>query len=184
MRVYHDWEFLEDGRTIEPISVGMVRDDGAEYYAVNRGMPVKRIVKHRWLVENVVPGLPRIHGDRRNYVNQRRNPFAIDWDHRDVKPIDQIAGEVREFLQATPDLELWGWYSAYDHVRLAWLFGPMSDLPSGIPMWTNDLRQEAQRLGLTDEDMPKQEAGHHNALADARHNRVIGEFLLRKEGRR
>jgi hypothetical protein len=39
----YDLEFLEDGRTIELISIGMVCDDGREYYAVNRDMPVRRI---------------------------------------------------------------------------------------------------------------------------------------------
>jgi hypothetical protein len=45
-------------------------------------------------------------------------------------------------------------------------------------MWTNDLRQETARLGLTDDDMPKQASGHHNALADARHNQLMHEFLI------
>ena len=30
----YDFEFLEDGSTIEPISIGMVCEDGREYYAV------------------------------------------------------------------------------------------------------------------------------------------------------
>jgi hypothetical protein len=42
-------------------------------------------------------------------------------------------------------------------------------------MWTNDLKQEAERLG--NPAVPEQGAGEHNALADARHNRVIAEFL-------
>lgn len=184
MRVYHDWEFLEDGRTIAPISVGMVREDGTEYYAVNRDMPHRRIAKHRWLVENVVPGLPRLHGDARlHYAGRRSNPLALDWRHPHLKRRSQLAAEVREFLLDTPDLELWGWYSAYDHVCLAWLYGPMSDLPPGVPMWTNDLRQEALRLGLSDADMPQQPSGHHNALADARHNKVMGEFLTEQARR-
>jgi hypothetical protein len=29
--------------------------------------------------------------------------------------------------------------------------------------------------------MPRQEKGVHNALADARHNKVMGEFLKAKE---
>jgi hypothetical protein len=42
-------------------------------------------------------------------------------------------------------------------------------------MWTNDLKQECARLG--DPQVPQQDRGEHNALADARHNRVIAEFL-------
>lgn len=181
MKIFYDTEFIEDGKTIGLISIGMVREDGRELYRVNRDMPVKQIAKHDWLRANVVPSLPRIHGDRRHYVSARRNPLAIDWEHPDVRPLQSIADAVERFIIATPDVELWAWYGSYDHVALAWLFGPMSQLPAGIPMWTNDLRQEAARLGLTDADMPEQAAGHHNALADARHNRVMAEFLASQQ---
>ncbi|WP_405559084.1 3'-5' exoribonuclease [Streptomyces canus] len=43
----YDLEFLEDGRTIELISIGMVCDDGRQYYAVNRDMTVRKIRKHK-----------------------------------------------------------------------------------------------------------------------------------------
>ena len=33
MRIWFDTEFIEDGRTIDLLSIGMVRDDGLEYYA-------------------------------------------------------------------------------------------------------------------------------------------------------
>lgn len=41
-----------------------------------------------------------------------------------------------------PNIELYGYYSAYDHVALCWLFGKMVDLPTGFPMYTIDLKQE------------------------------------------
>ncbi|MFF0864198.1 3'-5' exoribonuclease domain-containing protein [Nonomuraea sp. NPDC003560] len=180
-KIFYDTEFLEDGRTIDLISIGMVAEDGRELYAINRDMPHKRIAKHDWLRANVVPSLPRIHGDRRHYVSARRNPLALDFDHPAMMSRERIAAEVEHFIVSTPDVELWAWYGAYDHVALAWLFGPMSNLPSGIPMWTNDLRQEVARLGLSGEDMPEQADGHHNALADARHNRVIAELLASQQ---
>ena len=34
MRIFYDTEFLEDGKTIDLISIGMVAEDGREYYAV------------------------------------------------------------------------------------------------------------------------------------------------------
>lgn len=181
MKIFYDTEFLETGSSIDLISIGMVAEDGRELYAVNRDMPAKRIAKHEWLVHNVVPSLPRIHGDRRLQVNRRRNPLALDFEHSDMLNRERIAAKVERFILATPDVELWAWYGAFDHVALAWLFGPMSQLPSGIPMWTNDLRQEAARLGLTDDDMLKQASGHHNALADARHNQVIAKFLASRQ---
>lgn len=156
-----DTEFLEDGRTIELISIGMVREsDGAEYYAVSLDMPLERIEAHQWLRAHVVPSLPLRGGA----------PFLWDRDHPDyqhVKTRKRIAIEVRDFIRAAPDPQLWAFYSAYDHVALAQLFGPMIALPDGIPMWTNDLKQECERLG--NPPLPTLAGGaQHNALHDAR----------------
>jgi hypothetical protein len=173
----YDLEFLEDGRHIELISIGMVCDDGREYYAVNRDMPKRKIRKHQWLMDNVVPHLPRAHGDERNYqIGWLFNPYD-----RVVKRRPQIADEVRAFIQATPDVELWADYGAYDHVALAQLWGPMIALPDGVPMFTHDIQQEARRLGISWDDLPKQESGEHNALADARHNQIVRRWLAARE---
>lgn len=180
-RYFYDCEFLEDGRTIEMISIGIVADDGREYYSINQDAPWPRINRHDWLRTNVLPSLPRIHGDRRNHVSVRRNPMAIDFGDRRFKSHALIADEVRAFLLggATPP-ELWAWYGAYDHVALCQLWGTMMDLPDGIPMYTRDLKQECDRLG--NPPLPEQSKGVHNALADARHNRVRFDALTALAG--
>jgi hypothetical protein len=174
MKIFYDTEFIEDGRTIDLISIGMVAEDGRELYAVNADMPWKRILRHEWLMENVVPSLPIIRHDG---IRPFKRPL-LDRSHPAVRTRAQIAVEVRDFIQATPDVELWASYGAYDHVALAQLWGPMIALPDGVPMWTNDLQQEIERLGVPESDLPKQESGQHNALADARHNRLIAEALI------
>lgn len=184
MRLFYDTEFLEDGKTIELISIGLVTEDGREYYSVASDAPWDRIRKHRWLMENVWPHLP-LRGQRSGLTYTGNGPSrheikltepgTIDLSDVRVKPTWVIANEVRDFIQATPDPQLWAWYGAYDHVALAWLYGPMSELPEGIPMWTNDLRQEAERLG--NPTLPEQTDGEHNALADARHNMVRARAL-------
>jgi hypothetical protein len=178
MRIYYDTEFLEDGKTIELISIGLVAEDGREYYAVNRDMPWPLILRHDWLRANVVPSLPVVRHDG---IRPFRRPL-LDPAHPAVKRRGQIADGVRDFVQATPEPELWAWYGAYDHVALCQLWGSMVSLPRGVPMFTRDLKQEAERLG--NPTMPEQATGHHNALADARHNLAMGEFLktIRPEG--
>lgn len=171
-RVYYDCEFLEDGRTIELISIGMVAEDGRELYLVNRDMPVRRIRRHPWLMANVVPHLPKGSGDMRNGMGRR---WLFHYGDPRVQPRQVIARKVREFLAVTPDLELWAWFGAYDHVALAQMFGPMADLPDGVPMWTNDLRQEVARLG--DPPLPEQTGDEHHALADARWVRDAHRWL-------
>jgi hypothetical protein len=171
--LYFDTEFLEDGRTIELISIGMVREDGREYYAVNRKMPVRRIRKQPWLMANVVPSLPKGHGDRRLSVPKR---WLFDYADPVVKPPHLIAREVRDFILAEPDPQLWGWYCDYDHVVLCQLWGRMIDLPKGVPMWTNDLKQEAERLGA--HALPALiGAREHNALDDAREVKFRHDWL-------
>jgi hypothetical protein len=50
-------------------------------------------------------------------------------------------------------------------------------------MFTNDIQQEARRLGIAWDALPKQESGEHNALADARHNQVVRRWLAEQEAR-
>lgn len=188
-RLFYDTEFIEDGHTIDLISIGIVTDDGREYYAVNNDRRViQEAVEHEWLSENVVPSLPLKRYDHAGGMSVatdrygRMIEFAARWDwdrtHPDfahVKPRHQIATDLVRIVRATTDPQLWAWYGAYDHVVLCQLFGPMVKLPKGMPMFTNDLKQECVRLG--DPRVPEQEAGAHNALADARHNKVIADFL-------
>lgn len=174
-RYFYDTEFLEDGRSIDLISIGIVcEDDGREYYAVNRNAPWRRIQRHQWLMDNVVPGLPHGSGDRQFYMPKR---WVVDFVDPLVRPKRVIADQVRDFLLADggDSRELWAWYAAYDHVALCQLWGAMIDLPDGIPMYTGDLKQECDRLG--NPPLPEQPAGEHNALADARHNAVRARAL-------
>lgn len=167
MKYFYDTEFLENGSTIQLISIGIVAEDGREYYAVNSDMPVDTIKNHAWLSKNVWPSLPlRGRKEHNGYANSG-SAGNLDMSSPLVKPKWVIANEVREFLLASAGTpELWAWYSAYDHVVLAQLFGRMIDLPEGIPMHTHDLRAYIDYQA--NDELPKQVEGLHNALADAR----------------
>jgi hypothetical protein len=170
-RIFYDCEFLENGQTIDLISIGIVREDnGAELYAISNQFDQRAVQDHPRLSKHVWPHLPREPKKR-----CRCRYEHLDLDHPAVRSRAQIARAVAEFVLAAPDPQLWADYGAYDHVAVAQLFGTMMDLPSGFPMWTNDIQQEAQRLGAP--PLPVQEAGEHDALADARHNLVRARFL-------
>lgn len=181
MRIFLDTEFLEDGRTIDLISIGLVAEDGREYYAVSqdatRGRLLRRIRKNPWLMENVVPSLPKAHGDWNLQMPRR---WLFNYSDPAVKPRHVIAREVRGFILGAADPELWADWGAYDHVVLCQLFGRMTGLPKGIPMWTHDLRQEVERLGAPE---PPRLSGtvagmvEHNALHDAREVKYRYEWL-------
>jgi hypothetical protein len=162
LKYFYDTEFLEDGTTIDLISIGIVAEDGREFYAINRDADWSRIRQDEWLVKNVVNQLP------------------VEMDHVLYKDKPQIAEEVLEFLSAEGgDIDLYAWYSAYDHVALCQLWGRMIDLPAQVPMYTNDVKSILERelpKGARF-SLPKQAEGVHDALADARHLKVRYEWI-------
>lgn len=171
MRFWYDTEFLEDGRTIELISIGIVAEDGREYYAVNADMPVKAIRENIWVRQNVWVHLPLVGSTRK--LEYR----SLDRDSVLVREKRTIANEVRQFLtRHNGPVELWGYFSSYDHVVLAQLWGTMMQLPRGIPMWTNDVQQVAASMGL-ENSLPAQTGTAHNALDDARWTREAWRYL-------
>jgi hypothetical protein len=174
VKYWYDTEFIEDGATIDLISIGIVAEDGREYYAINHGAPWKRIKKHAWLMANVVSQLPRGYGEARPTWPRS---WLFDMTDRAVKFKEEIAAEVRDFLVGRNErVELWGYYCAYDHVVLAQLWGTMMQLPPGIPMWTNDIMQIVAETGL-EASLPAQQGNAHNALDDARWTREAWEYL-------
>ena len=94
--------------------------------------------------------------------------------------------------------QFYAYYADYDWVVFCWLFGKMIDLPSGFPMYCIDLKQEVDNyISKTWKDVEMSTWGHggitlnklkqhpnypkqtneHNALADARWNKELYEFL-------
>ncbi len=168
MRHFLDTEFLEDGKTIQLISLGMVAEDDREFYAVNGDAPWDRIVGHGWLMENVIPSL--LHeGAVHWYASGDTEHLVPDWDAGHVLSPAGIAAGVVDLIGNDPYAQLWAYYGAYDHIALCQLWGRMLDLPKHVPMWTHDLKQEMEYRGVS--QLPSQTSGQHNALADARWNR-------------
>ena len=179
-RYAYDCEFIEDGKTIDLVSIGIVADDGREFYAVSSEFDQHKLLANPWLRANVWPSLPTT--EPHQYRDDLPPHGRLDTDHPDVRPRAQIARAVKSFIlgddpDELPYVELWADYGAYDHVALCQIWGRMIDLPEGMPMFTHDVRHEASRHGLSDKDLPRQESGLHNALADARHTKACVDFL-------
>lgn len=178
MKLFYDCEFIENGPEIpiRILSIGMVREDGSELYRIN-SEALSMASRHPWVSVNVLPHLP-VKNSAPFAIN---SPYIIEWDqeHEDypfVTERDRIAADVQAFIQATPDAELWGYYPAYDHVVLCQLFGTMAELPSGIPMTTFDIQQEAVKQPWV--TLPPQPLVSHHALHDARWDRDAYFTLL------
>lgn len=175
MNIYFDCEFNEDGKTIDLISIGLVRADGTSYYGINANFDWYKATGNEWLAEHVLPHLPLVKTE----VTPFHTETLLDYKHKDVRFKSQLAFEVGEFIRRTPDPVLWAYYGAYDHVALAQLWGPMINLPAGVPMYTNDIMQKMESMGIEKSSLPKQTANEHNALHDALHNKAMYEYLDR-----
>jgi hypothetical protein len=151
-RYFYDCEFIEDGRLIDLVSIGVVDERGREFYAVSTEFDDSRAIP--WVRRNVLDKLP--------------SPADRAWRSR-----ERIRDDLYDFLTEplrtgeADEIELWAWYAAYDHVALAQLWGPMTALPREIPRFTKDLRQLWDDHGQP--PLPTM-AGRHDALVDARHN--------------
>lgn len=155
MRVWFDTEFIEDGKTIELVSIGMVREDGETYYAECAEADHDRA--DDWVRKNVIAHL------RGGSWDQPRAVIA--------KSILAFAGEKPEF---------WAYYADYDWVALCQLYGRMIDLPKGWPMFCRDVKQLCVDLG--NPPLPKQTGTEHHALEDAIWTRQAWDFLqIRKD---
>jgi 3' exoribonuclease, RNase T-like len=148
VRYFYDCEFIEDGRTIELVSIGVVAEDGREFYAVSTEFDPSRAIE--WVRRNVLDKLP--------------GPADRAWRSR-----ERIRGDLLAFLTELDEpIELWAWMAGYDHVTLAQLWGDMRALPRAIPRFTHELRQVWEDAGSP--PLPPAPADQHDALADARHN--------------
>lgn len=151
MKIFFDTEFYENGRTIDLISIGIVREDGEKYYAETSN---GKYIAHRssWLIKNVAPHLK---------------------GKDSIIPNLQIAKDIKWFVGDAP--EFWAYYADYDWVVLCQLYGTMMDLPKGWPMFCMDIKQLCVMKG--NPKLPEQTGAEHNAINDALWNKRCWEFL-------
>lgn len=175
MKYFFDTEFIENGSTIDLISLGIASEDGRTLYLQNTECDFSKASD--WVWRNVFPHL--LHFDmrgRRSCSEQRETHDSglgvriitrcrsdpCPWASR-----SQIREEVLVFCEADKygKPEFWGYFADYDWVVFCQLFGTMISLPKGFPMYCRDLKQWADQLG--DVRIPKPETQIHHALADA-----------------
>jgi hypothetical protein len=174
VKYFFDTEFHEDGKTIDLISIGMVSLDGREFYAVSNEFDTRRVATNKWLMDNVMSSIKH---ETFVVVDFQGAPVIRDLYVTDPAAMsrNEIRDGILEFVSGTWP-EFWAWYGAYDHVSLCQLFGKMIDLPDKFPMFSSDLKQWHKELKSP--IMPKQPAGLHNALEDAKWNVVRYHYLL------
>jgi hypothetical protein len=150
---------MEDGVTIEMLSIGMVCEDGRELYACRRD--VNHEDANDWVKANVLPHL---------------DPAEDAWWPNQ----EQLANGLITFVaDGGGKPEFWAYYADYDWVALCQVFGTMMDLPKGWPMYCRDVKQLCDDLG--NPKLPEQTSTEHNSLFDARWTRDSHLWLVGDE---
>ena len=176
MRYFLDCEFVEDGKTIDPISIGIVAEDSRTLYLGN--INCKFELSSEWVKNNVLVPMGFQKLPNGGLLKPMYMPLTF-W-----KIPEEIAREVAEFMGAEeyyksaghrltgfrlksdePKPEVWSDYGSYDWVALS----------QGFPMYINDIQQECNRLG--NPDLPEQTLGNHNALEDAKWVKEVHGYL-------
>jgi 3' exoribonuclease, RNase T-like len=159
-RYFFDTEFIENGLTIDLISIGIYCEDGREYYAVSNEFDGTKASD--WVKERVFPHIP--------FPRTNENP----WRNR-----KQIAQEIIEFVGSEKPC-FWAYYGAYDWVALCQLYGKMIQLPQTWPHYTRDIKQYSDMLG--NPRLPNKPEKEHHALDDAKWTFKCWKFLRDAEG--
>lgn len=166
-KYWFDTEFMENGSDIELLSIGVVCEDGREYYSENMDAVLSNA--NTWVKDNVLPHLWQFNPTK--YFNEL-------WQHTEggLRTRAQIAGELLKFTNhGQYPAEFWAYYGDYDWVVLCQLYGTMMDLPGSWPKFAMDVKQLCVSLG--NPTLPKQSSTEHNALYDARWTKDAYDFL-------
>ncbi|MEF8732808.1 MAG: 3'-5' exoribonuclease [Candidatus Accumulibacter meliphilus] len=155
MRYWFDTEFDERSSIIHLISVGIVAEDGREYYAINSEYDSS--CASDWLRQNVLQHLNFSQAKSRTAIRQ----------------------EVLDFFSPAPS-EIWAYFGEYDWVVLRQLLGHMLDWPQAWPL--SHMNLEQFRLQSGGPSLPAQQSSVHHALHDARWCREAWQFLQKRPG--
>lgn len=155
MKMFFDTEFVEDGRTIDLISIGIVSEDGREYKAISAEFDLQKAKSHPFVSKHVLP-----HLDSADF-----------WKKRET-----IAEEIKAFVGDEP--EFWADFASYDWVALCQLYGTMMDLPKGWPFFCRDVQQFRKMLNVPKFTVLNH--GEHDALADAKECKARHDVLKQK----
>jgi hypothetical protein len=157
-RIYFDTEFIEDGKTIDLISIGMVTDQvhDNELYLVSSEFDESKA--DLWVQTNVLSKIPA------GFPRRSRTEIAAAVSDYVFRASNGI----------TP--QMWAYYGASDWGALYQLFGRLLDLPAWFPKYVMDLKQLLVSIG--NPPLVKQPAGQeHNALYDARRVRDTYQYF-------
>lgn len=169
MRIFIDFEFTRLRQDAQPISVGMVAEDGQEFYAVFSNF--RRVEVSKFVQKEVLPNL---------YCQNVNGPNII-------KPTWTVAKEISHWLAQYDTVEFWGDAPAYDWVLFCELYNdPINKVtfPGNIKpgYLCRDLATLLELRGLDPDsdrnNLASVSANKHNAIGNARVIKLCYEKIM------
>jgi hypothetical protein len=182
MKYFIDTEFIEGfhkptfGKRrhfIDLISIGIVCEDGREYYAISNEFNPKNADK--WVIDNVISKLPqkevsfydspRMRQESLLWKsNERISKDVVDFIYECEYPMAETQSQKAFARVGEISPQFYGYYSDYDWVLFCSLFGRMIDLPKGFPMYCIDLKQALDERVSKDPNIGKVEKNTQRIL--------------------
>lgn len=176
MNVYFDSEFTQLRQDTTLISIGLVADNGKEFYAeFNDFNP---ILVNSWIYDNVIENLKFRDKD---YLFTKLGAVTLMKGDR-----NQVRQELQHWLQQFNRVELWSDVHHYDVVLLFNLLGTTAfDIPNNMYYIPFDIATVFKAYGL-DPDVSREafidkpiEGDKHNALYDCKVIQACHDKLMR-----
>jgi hypothetical protein len=159
MKIFFDTEFTGLIKDTDLISIGMVAEDGREFYAETNYYVVGKL--NDWLRKNVIANL-----DGKNVVSQ-----------------SELQEQIKQFIEPYERVEMWSDCLAYDWVLFNDIFGGAFEIPENIYYIPFDICTLMKVKGVDPDINREAYAGFeedqtkHNALHDARVIKVCYDKL-------
>lgn len=175
MKVFFDTEFTGLHQNTTLISIGLVADDGKQFYAEFTDYNRNQI--DEWLQVNVINNLI-VHPDRNRYHRIADGQEIVKGDSASIVFL------LREWFEQFDHVEMWSDCLSYDWVLFSQLFGHAFNIPKNVYYIPFDICTLMKLKGV-DPDISREEfAGldgeKHNALHDALMIKACYEKLMRQ----
>lgn len=184
-KIFFDTEFTGLYKNSELISIGLISDDGREFYGEIQDIDIESL--DDWIKENVIANMVEYGGKQVLDICENENNYYVGTKA-------DIANYLREWLMQFDTIELVSDVCHYDMVLFIDLFGTAFDLPLNVNASCHDINQDIAVVYNMNEkeafDYSRELilAGHniqtdgekHNSLYDARVIKAIYEILVKE----
>lgn len=182
MFIFLDTEFTGLHKDTQLVSIGLISEDGKEFYAEIGGINTE--VQDEWIKENVLDNTIM-------YGNASITDIVLDETNYHKGSKEEIREQLIEWLNQFPEVQIISDVCHYDFVLFIDLFGSAFDLPDNVSAYCHDINQDIANFysipddaafNFSREDILAEHSieingNKHNSLYDAKVIKAICEII-------